>query len=58
MIKNLFVCVILIFIIAVSTGCSKDEILTHYNNIIQSAGKGTLTSNYELYYYNELKFHL
>ena len=48
MIKNLFVCVILIFIIAVSTGCSKDEILTHYNNIIQSAGKGTLTSNYEL----------
>lgn len=34
MIKNLFVCFILIFIIAVSTGFSKDEILTHYNNII------------------------
>ncbi len=30
------------------SGCSKDEILDHYNNVIQSAGAIELTNNHSL----------
>lgn len=30
------------------TGCSKDEILDQYNNVVQSAGNAALTSDFSL----------
>ena len=30
------------------TGCSKDEILDQYNNVVQSAGNTALTSDFSL----------
>lgn len=48
--KKKFLCSVLISIFAVSlmTGCTKDQILSRYNHVLQAAGDVTLTDSFLL----------
>ena len=47
--KKIFLSLILILIgVSTLSGCTKDEILNHYNNVVQSAGSIELTGKLSL----------
>ena len=40
--------ILILFGTTILSGCTKDEILNHYNNVVQSAGSIELTGNSSL----------
>ena len=46
--KSIVVLTLSLFGVYTLSGCTKDEILDHYNNIVQSAGSADLTGNLSL----------
>ena len=47
--EKIFLSLILILIgVSTLSGCTKDEILNHYNNVVQSAGSIELTGKLSL----------
>ena len=48
--KSIVVLTLSLFGVYTLSGCTKDEILDHYNNIVQSAGSADLTGNLSLQY--------
>ena len=46
--KGIVSLTLFLFGVCTLSGCTKDEILNHYNNIVQSAGSAELTGNLSL----------
>lgn len=46
--KKIVGCLLIVLLITGGTGCSKDEVVNTYNNVIQLAGKNQLTSDIKL----------